>query len=330
MAAPASQETNLLSLEKQYAVDDMAFEDRPTPSFGAHLEDATGGTDGFTGNNPVAGTGGFTPGTWGCDSGNDAPWISPTGQQKNEPSCIPCPASLSCGPYGGAYRATDVSPVPTVLDRCAASSRSCRVYAAQTIRTGGLGWNWCRYSAKILHTNEKNNCVSTANFLTDARNNNLANVSFIYPTQATSQHNTFSMTEGDNWIGQIVAAVSGSAEWASTVIIIDWDDFGGFYDHVAPRPGHGFRVPLVVISPYARPQFTDHTVAMMAASPLAMIDWLMGFTPLGDDASAYNLSGMLNFAQAPHLVRPVMVSRPLSPAEERQLAATPVDRNDPT
>src|SRR5205807_1803784 len=66
---------------------------------------------------------------------------------------------------------------------------------------------------------------------------------------------TTSMCTGENWTLQQINAVEQSPAWSSTAIIVTWDDYGGYYDHVAPTQvdqlGYGFRVPFLVISPYA-------------------------------------------------------------------------------
>jgi phospholipase C len=72
------------------------------------------------------------------------------------------------------------------------------------------------------------------------------------------------MCEGENWTVSVLNAVMQGPEWNSTVVFMTWDDFGGFYDHVAPPQvdqfGLGPRVPLLIISPYAKPGYVSHTV----------------------------------------------------------------------
>src|SRR5260370_42663952 len=68
---------------------------------------------------------------------------------------------------------------------------------------------------------------------------------------------------GQNWVEKIVNDIMNSSSWSNTAIFLTWDEFGGFYDHVAPPQvdgrGLGIRVPLIVISPYARPGYISHT-----------------------------------------------------------------------
>src|SRR5439155_1658622 len=86
----------------------------------------------------------------------------------------------------------------------------------------------------------------------DATNGTLPTVSIVTPTNSKSQHNFYSMKMGDNWIGQVVQAIENGPQWSSTAIFITYDDCGCFYDHVAPPAGLGIRVPMVIVSPYAK------------------------------------------------------------------------------
>jgi phospholipase C len=88
----------------------------------------------------------------------------------------------------------------------------------------------------------------------DIRANTLPPVTWITPRFELSEHPEFSFCHGENWTTQVVDAIMRSPMWEDTAIFITWDDYGGFYDHVPPpdvdRMGFGFRVPLLVISPY--------------------------------------------------------------------------------
>jgi phospholipase C len=89
----------------------------------------------------------------------------------------------------------------------------------------------------------------------DIRRNALPPVTWITPRFELSEHPEYSFCHGENWTTQVVDAIMRSPMWEDTAIFITWDDYGGFYDHVSPpdvdRMGFGFRVPLLVISPYA-------------------------------------------------------------------------------
>ncbi|HEY1883462.1 MAG TPA: alkaline phosphatase family protein [Candidatus Cybelea sp.] len=105
----------------------------------------------------------------------------------------------------------------------------------------------------------------SAQILNDIANRQLASVSWVTPSAAASDHAVFTDGSGPSWVSSVVNAVGKSSYWKSTAIFVLWDDWGGWYDHVAPYAIYdsyevGFRVPLIVISPYARPGFISHRV----------------------------------------------------------------------
>jgi phospholipase C len=102
------------------------------------------------------------------------------------------------------------------------------------------------------------NVVDSSTFVDDLRAGDLPSVSWLLPPTAESDHPGYgAMCEGENWTVRTINAIMRSPEWAHTAIFLTWDDFGGFYDHVPPPHldiyGDGPRVPLIVISPYAKP-----------------------------------------------------------------------------
>jgi phospholipase C len=137
------------------------------------------------------------------------------------------------------------------------------------------------------------------------------------------------MTVGDNWIGQVVGAIMNGPQWGSTAILITWDDCGCFYDHVAPPPRLGIRVPMVIVSPYAKPGYTDSNPASYA-SMLAFTEHTFGLPPLAaSDAAAYDFSDSFDFSQAP--LAPIALSQHAVPAASLEWLKTHrPDPNDPT
>ncbi len=95
-------------------------------------------------------------------------------------------------------------------------------------------------------------------FFTDLKNRSLPSVSWLIPTLAASDHPDSGCNLGPHWVTKVVDAVGHSNYWDSTAIILLWDDWGGWYDNVPPRQINytslGFRVPMIVISPWARPK----------------------------------------------------------------------------
>jgi phospholipase C len=148
----------------------------------------------------------------------------------------------------------------------------------------------------------------------------------------TSQHNGSLMSVGDNWIGQVVSAIQGDTkDWSSTAIFITWDDCGCFYDHVPSSVGSGFgiRVPMVIVSPYARRGYTERTTASFA-SMLRFTERVFSVPPLASaDASAYDYFGSFNFAAQPNLATSHLIQQPVSPAPEQQVQAIKDNPNDP-
>ena len=114
--------------------------------------------------------------------------------------------------------------------------------------------------------------------LTDIQSGKLAQVSFVTPDKANSDHaGAPDGGGGPDWVGSIVNAVAQNpALWSNTAIIVSWDDWGGWYDHVPPPcagyadcdfMGPGFRVPLIVISPYAKAGYVSHQIYDIASIP---------------------------------------------------------------
>src|SRR5438552_8042389 len=137
------------------------------------------------------------------------------------------------------------------------------------------------------------------------------------------------MAQGDNWIGLVVSAIMNGPQWSSTAIFLTYDDCGCFYDHVAPPGTLGIRVPMVIVSPYARPGFTDSTDASFA-SLLAFTEHTFNLPPLAAaDAAAYDYSASFDFTQRP--LPAIALSRhELPPGTARQLKEHPPDPDDPT
>ncbi|HEX5145829.1 MAG TPA: alkaline phosphatase family protein [Conexibacter sp.] len=99
-------------------------------------------------------------------------------------------------------------------------------------------------------------------FFRAARDGTLPSVAWVVPDEAHSEHAPANIHAGQAWVTKVVDAVMRSPDWRSTAILLSWDDWGGFYDHVPPprvdENGYGLRVPALVISPWARRGHVDH------------------------------------------------------------------------
>jgi phospholipase C len=186
----------------------------------------------------------------------------------------------------------------------------------------GMGYDWavCPSFAECLDTAQAANLVPGSQFATDAASGNLPSFALLTPGDDTvSEHNGFSMAKGDNWIGQQIQAIENGPDWDSTAIFVTWDDCGCFYDQAPPGTNpdgtpQGPRVPLLIVSPYAKPGFTDTTPTTFAGI-LAYTEQTFGLAPLGaNDAAAYGFANAFDYTQVP--LKPVgMVSRPVPKGE---------------
>ena len=157
--------------------------------------------------------------------------------------------------------------------------------------------------------------ANRAQIFTDLKNGNFPQVSWVMPSFPISEHPPANITSGMNWVKHVINAIMNSPYWNSTAIILTWDDYGGFYDHVAPpqidKYGLGFRMPTIIISPYSEPGYIDHTQYQFE-SMLKFIEWRFSLQPLtGRDLHANNLLNAFDFNQKPNLAHIV----PLTAAE---------------
>jgi phospholipase C len=116
---------------------------------------------------------------------------------------------------------------------------------------------------QTVHDNEQlDNIRPVSNFYALAKEGRLPSVSWIVPDWKHSEHPPWPISDGQAWVTNLVNAVMRSPNWENSAIFLTWDDWGGFYDHVAPPKvdnwGYGLRVPGIMISPYAKRGFIDH------------------------------------------------------------------------
>jgi hypothetical protein len=306
-----------------------------SPSWGGHLYAVTGSLDRFTGENPQPAPGVTAHQGWGCDSDKITPWVSPTtGKKQKIPSCIPDPA-LGL-PNGGAFEPTPAAYRATIFDELQGAGLSWKIYGAAHPTDGGYDWAVCPSLAECHDTSQTQNLVEASQFTTASGGGNLPAFSLVVAggknLTAASCHNKFSMTACDNYITRLVSAVENGPDWSSCAIFLTFDDFGGFYDQVPTSVNpdgtrQGPRLPLIIISPYARPGFTDTTAATFAGI-LAYTEHNFGLSPLGvNDQSAYDFSQAFNYAQTP--LKPLRLSQRPLPASARHISPTAAG-DDPT
>jgi phospholipase C len=136
----------------------------------------------------------------------------------------------------------------------------------------------------------------------DLGRNTLPAVSYIVPA-GSSETPPASVTNGQAFVRSVVAGLKRSTAWSSSALMLSYADWGGWYDHVPPPQvdfgGLGFRVPALLVSPYARKGYIDHT-ALEHTSILKFIETNWGVAPLSArDAAANNFVEALDFRQRP-------------------------------
>jgi phospholipase C len=189
------------------------------------------------------------------------------------------------------------------------------------LTAAGISWKyyanddvWMNGLQSIRHVRfgpEWKDVVSPDDFIPDVRDGKLPAVSWLIPPEGLNEHpgEGVSVCAGQNWTTEQINAVMQSPYWKSTAIVLVWDDFGGFFDHVKPPHydimGLGPRTPALIISPYTRAGDNpdggsiDHTTYEFS-SVLAFIEHLHDLNPLtGRDKTADPLTGAFDFTKPP-------------------------------
>lgn len=191
----------------------------------------------------------------------------------------------------------------TLADEAQAHGVSWRYYAPPR---GQIGYIWSTLDS-IKHIRYSrlwsSHVLPEERFAADVSRGKLASVTWLVPDLVVSDHPPASMCSGENWTIEQINAIMRSRFWKSTLIVLTWDDFGGFYDHVPPPKLNGLifgpRVPAIFISPYARAHSVDHTTYNFD-SVLRYIEDRFHLGHLGTlDASATSLADALDLNQRP-------------------------------
>ena len=116
--------------------------------------------------------------------------------------------------------------------------------------------------ATVHEDDQLNHVRPTTEFLASLKDGTLPQISWIIPENAVSDHPSSSIHAGQAYVTGLINTIMQSPDWNDTIIILAWDDWGGFYDHVPPPKvdvnGYGLRVPALLISPYAKRGLIDH------------------------------------------------------------------------
>jgi phospholipase C len=278
-------------IAKQYVIADRMFASNLDGSFIAHQYNVAAYASRAV-NYPLS--------AWGCEGG----------QTDTIPTLTPKRT------FGRRIRACFDNP--TIGSEADAAGLSWRFYA---VTVDGLGGIWSSYQADhdaYYGPDWKTNVVNPpSQFLLDVAGGNLPAITWITPTYTTSDHSGFWSTDGPAWVASLVNAIGESKFWDSTAIFIMWDDWGGWYDSVPPvyedYDGLGFRVPLLIVSPYAKKGYVTH-VQYETSSVLRYIENNFGLAPLAkSDARANDpAADVFDYTQPPHKFKKIAGDKPAS------------------
>ena len=131
----------------------------------------------------------------------------------------------------------------------------------QNSKTPGI-WNPLPSFTDVKQDGQLGNIQPVDNYYQDAQNGTLPAVSWIVPSRGVSEHPGGQIKQGMAYVTSLINAVMRGPDWNSTAIFLSWDDWGGYYDHVHPPKydgnSYGIRVPMLLISPWARIGYIDH------------------------------------------------------------------------
>lgn len=305
------------TLARQYVLSDHTFQTQASASFTAHQDLVAGGTQIDADNSLIdVPSDGGNP--WGCDApkGTVTSLITNEGQYLNGKGPFPCLK----------YR--------TLRDTLDAAHLTWKYYAP-TVGSSFAGniWNAFEAISAVRYGPEwKSNIGLPTDVLTDVSSGKLPSVAWVCPDFDYSDHPGSATDMGPSWVAQVVNAIGKSRYWNSTAIVVVWDDWGGFYDHVKPpqagAAAYGFRVPMIVVSPYAKKGLVSHTQYELA-SVVRFIEENFNLPKLGqkDTRAANFASEFFDFGQAPRTFSPVAAKYSAKFFLERPASGRPLDND---
>jgi phospholipase C len=291
------------TLAQQYALAAAMFTTQGSASFSAHQDLIRGGTF-IDSTHSLIDNPRYGNKAWGCDSssGTETSLITTALQLQKNSGPYPCTSDFPGS--GGGYT--------TLRDLLDAQGVSWKYYTP-AIGDSGAIWSAFDVIAPVRFGSEWTTNVSSpeTNIFADIDGGTLPAVSWVIPNGQNSDHPSNGSDTGPSWVAGVVNAVGESQYWDSTAILIVWDDWGGFYDNVAPplprdnQGGPGLRVPLIVVSPYTReavpsqPGYISNTFYEFG-SIVRFIEDTYGLGRLGTtDATSNSIDDMFDFGQSP-------------------------------
>ncbi|MBV9717963.1 MAG: hypothetical protein JOZ77_01470 [Candidatus Eremiobacteraeota bacterium] len=288
------------TLAQQYVLADNAFQTQGSESFTAHQALIAGGTQ-INATSSIIDDPSYFP--WGCDARSPGPTNEGTvtnlltiyGQYEGFKGPFPCLTY----------------PNGTIRDKLDGAGVSWKFYADKVYPWYSKGNDgpgiWSAFDAiqNVRYSKEWGTKVTfkDTKIFADIQDGRLPAVSWVTPDAANSDHPAEGKDTGPSWVASIVNAVGTSKYWKSCAIVVLWDDWGGYYDHVTPpfyddQGGLGFRFPMIIISPYVQPH-VEHT-QYETTSVLRFIENNWGLGTLGqEDKRATSIGTAFNFSQSP-------------------------------
>jgi phospholipase C len=286
-------------LAKQYTLADDMFSTDTASSFIAHQQ-LIAGTVRLNDRESLTDQPDDTP--WGCDAptGTQVPILLKSGREIGPPNPR---APFPC-----------FTQYKTMADLFDAGNTSWKYYVWFMFGTdadfSGDVWNAFDAIKRVRFDPKEWSHISlpTTNIFKDLKSGSLPQVSWVIPTLCDSDHPGSGANRGPRWITDVVNAIGTSQYWKDTAIILVWDDWGGWYDNVPPPQINytslGFRVPMIVISPYAKPHYISHTEYNFG-SILKLIEQNFGLGSLGaSDETANSMEDVFDYTQPPNEFKP--------------------------
>jgi phospholipase C len=195
-----------------------------------------------------------------------------------------------------ATLATAILPDLNIADRLDQAGVDWRCYQAGPT---DAGYNPFRYFAR--QRSDPRAARPFAEFLADAATGRLPPVSWIATEDPLSEHGPDDVSWGERFVALAVNSLATSPQWRDSALLLSYDENGGFYDHMAPprldELGLGFRVPAIVVSPYAKPKHISSTV-YEHCSTLALIEQTFGLESMASrDAAANPFDDAFDFSR---------------------------------
>jgi phospholipase C len=306
------------TMAQRYVLTDRMFATEMAGSFPAHLDLIASTTNIKRDLAIESGPNGYP---WGCDVAKGSTTVVLNAKDQLSTGPFPCftqfktmADTLDAAHVSWKYYTPDISEPSSIWS------------AFDAIRHVRYGSDW---KSKVISPQ--------TTVLTDAAKGALPAVTWVIPGLSTSDHASpiNGQNSGPSWVASIVNAIGKSPEWKTTAIVVVWDDWGGWYDHVPPPQvdflGLGMRVPAIVISPYAKKGYVSHTqyefgsiVKLMEQAFNLPALGTLGFGSGYTDERANSMLDCFDFTRPPRAFSPIS-----APKSASWILAQPPDNRPP-